>query len=84
LVHKHGGPSNERGAPEELPKPLHRTLKEQRTLLHSLVSIVARDQRVPHSHVHARLRRECGGPPVSQASVTQLQQRIEAIRREIR
>ena len=64
-------------------QPLHRTLREQRKLLNSLVSIVAKTTQEPHGHVHARLRRQCGGPPVSQASVTQLQQRIDAVRREL-
>lgn len=64
-------------------QPIHRTLREQRKLLHSLVSIVAKSTSQPHSHIHARLRRECGGPSVSQASVTQLQQRIDRIRAEL-
>lgn len=67
-----------------LHQPLHRTLREQRKLLNSLVSISAKQNGEPHSHVHARLRKQCGGPPVSQASVTQLQARIDVLRRQIR
>lgn len=72
-----------RAGTSETFQPLHRTLREQRKLLNSLVSIVAKTTQEPHGHVHARLRRQCGGPPVSQASVTQLQQRIDAARREL-
>lgn len=68
-----------RGASE--PKPLYRTLKEQRTLLNSLVAIQAKRTGMPHSHVHAELRRRVGGPPVGQASVAQLQARIDHLRR---
>lgn len=64
-------------------EPIHRTLKEQRKLLNSLVGIVAKLRSEPHGHVHARLRRQCGGPPVGQASVTQLQKRIDALRKEL-
>lgn len=71
------------GAESTSYEPVHRTLREQRKLLNSLVSIVAKTQNEPHSHVHARLRRQCGGPKVSQASVTQLQKRIDVLRRQI-
>ena len=33
--------------------------------------------------VHAELRRVCGGPAVAQASVTQLQARIELLRKRL-
>ncbi len=62
------------------PKPLYRTLKEQRSLLNSLVAIQAKRTGVPHAHVHADLRRRVGGPPVPQASVSQLQARIDLLR----
>jgi hypothetical protein len=35
----------------------------------------------PHGLIHAELRRELGGPAVAQASVTQLQARIDYLRR---
>lgn len=69
------------GKPEQGPPPLYRTLREQRTLLNSLVAIQAKRSGMPHSHIHADLRRRVGGPPVSQASVTQLQARIDALRK---
>jgi superfamily II DNA or RNA helicase len=63
--------------------PLYRTLQEQRRLLNSLVGIYAKSHNEPHGSVHAELRRICGGPAVSQASVAQLQARIEWLRKRI-
>jgi superfamily II DNA or RNA helicase len=68
------------GEPEPQNVPLYRTLKEQRTLLNSLVSIWAKSSNQPHGIVHAELRRICGGPAVAQASVAQLQARITRLR----
>ncbi|TFC65908.1 DEAD/DEAH box helicase [Cryobacterium sp. TMT2-4] len=65
------------------PPPLYRTLKEQRTLLASLVGMWSKLAGEPHGMVHAELRRECGGPAVAQASVTQLQKRIDLLRRRL-
>jgi superfamily II DNA or RNA helicase len=65
------------------PVALYRTLKEQRSLLNSLVGLWARHTGEPHSQVHGELRRICGGPPVAQATVTQLQARIEFLRRKL-
>lgn len=67
-----------------LPAPLHRTLREQRQLLNSLVGLYARQSGEPHGSVHAELRRICGGPAVSQATVTQLQSRIDVLRKRVR
>lgn len=64
--------------------PLYRTLREQRTLLNSLVGMRAKLSGEPHGHIHAELRRVCGGPAVAQASVTQLQARIDYLRRALR
>ncbi|WP_236968458.1 DEAD/DEAH box helicase [Microbacterium aurantiacum] len=66
-----------------LPAPLHRTLKEQRQLLNSLVGLYARQSGEPHGAVHAELRRLCGGPAVSHATVAQLQSRIDLLRRRV-
>jgi superfamily II DNA or RNA helicase len=66
-----------------LPQPLHRTLKEQRQLLNSLVGLYARQTGEPHGVVHAELRRLCGGPAVSHATVAQLQARIDLLRRRV-
>ncbi|HEY5224857.1 MAG TPA: DEAD/DEAH box helicase [Microbacteriaceae bacterium] len=65
------------------PAPLYRTLKEQRSLLNSLVGLYAKNSGEPHGLVHAELRRVCGGPAVAQASVTQLQSRIDLLRKRM-
>jgi superfamily II DNA or RNA helicase len=70
--------------PAEHPKALYRTLKEQRSLLNSLVGMRAKVSNEPHGLIHAELRRVCGGPPVAGASVTQLQARIEYLRKGMR
>jgi superfamily II DNA or RNA helicase len=68
---------------EERPedKPLYRTLKDQRSVLNGLVGMRARLSGEPHAQIHAELRRTCGGPPVASATVAQLQNRIEYLRR---
>ena len=66
------------------PQALHRTLKEQRQLLNSLVGLYARQSGDPHGMVHAELRRVCGGPAVSHATVAQLQARIDVLRSRVR
>ncbi|GAA1692634.1 DEAD/DEAH box helicase [Microcella alkalica] len=73
----------ERPPSERQPAPLYRTLKEQRTLLNNLVGLRAKLTGQPHGHVHAELRRVCGGPAVGQASVAQLQSRIDFLRRQM-
>jgi hypothetical protein len=64
-------------------QPLHRTLREQRTLLNSLVALWSRQTNTPHGIIHAELRSTCGGPAVGQATVAQLQARIDLLRRRI-
>ncbi|GAA2015393.1 DEAD/DEAH box helicase [Microbacterium ulmi] len=71
-------------AQPEVPQALHRTLKEQRQLLNSLVGVYARQSGGPHGAVHAELRRLCGGPAVAQATVAQLQARIDLLRARVR
>ncbi|GAA4189159.1 DEAD/DEAH box helicase [Microbacterium oryzae] len=71
------------GAEPALPAPLHRTLKEQRQLLNSLVGVYARQTGEPHGAVHAWLRKTCGGPAVAQATVAQLQTRIDTLRKRV-
>jgi superfamily II DNA or RNA helicase len=75
----------ERALPEaeRTPPALYRTLKEQRTLLNSLVGMRAKLTGEPHGLVHAELRRECGGPAVAQATVSQLQARIDLLRKRM-
>ncbi|MBP8920526.1 MAG: ATP-dependent helicase, partial [Micropruina sp.] len=59
---------------------LHRALEARRKELNSLVAQYARVTGVPHSHVHAELRRQCGGPPLARATTEQVEQRIALIR----
>lgn len=59
---------------------LHRALESKRKQLNSLVAQYARTKGVPHSHVHAELRRQCGGPPLAQASTDQVDARVAMIR----
>jgi hypothetical protein len=73
------GPADDR--PED--KPLYRNLKEQRAVLNGLVGARARLSGEPHAHIHAELRRTCGGPPVAQATVSQLQDRIDFLRKRL-
>ncbi|GAB2568370.1 DEAD/DEAH box helicase family protein [Leucobacter ruminantium] len=68
----------------EAPEALHRTLGEQRKLLNSLVGMYSKVSGEPHKDIHTELRRVCGGPAVAQASVTQLQKRIDLLRRRLR
>lgn len=63
----------EKVAPEEV---LHRSLSVKRKELNSLVAQYARLKGTPHSHVHAGLRRECGGPALGQCTSDQVDQRI--------
>ena len=75
-----------RSAPEDAEPedvPLYRTIKEQRTLLSSLVGMWSKLSGEPHAMIHTELRRLCGGPAVPQASVTQLQARIELLRKRL-
>ncbi|KRE23484.1 DEAD/DEAH box helicase [Agromyces sp. Soil535] len=82
---RRAGDRRKHTAESEQPEPvaLYRTLKEQRALLNSLVGLWARHTGEPHSQVHAELRRVCGGPAVAQATVTQLQSRIDLLRRRL-
>lgn len=70
-------------APTTLPEPLHRTLREQRRLLNSLVGVYAHQSGLSHGAIHAQLRAQCGGPEVAKATLTQLQARIHALRQKV-
>ncbi len=59
---------------------LHRALATRRKELNMLVSQYARVKGMPHSHVHAELRRQCGGPSLAQATTDQVEARITMIR----
>jgi superfamily II DNA or RNA helicase len=82
--HRRAREAREGPADSAPPQALHRTLKEQRQLLNSLVGLYARQTGDPHGMVHAELRRVCGGPAVSHATVAQLQARIDVLRSRVR
>jgi len=65
---------------ETAERSLFRALEGSRKELNSLVSQVARVRGIPHSHVHAGLRREVGGPPLAQATTEQVEARIRLAR----
>ena len=66
---------------ERTPPPMYRTLKDQRKVLNGLVSMHAKVTGQPHGIIHAELRRVCGGPAVAGATVSQLQARIDYLRK---
>jgi CRISPR/Cas system Type II protein with McrA/HNH and RuvC-like nuclease domain len=59
---------------------LHRALAAQRKVLNALVSQYAHAKGLPHSHIHAELRRQAGGPALSRATTEQVDERIALIR----
>lgn len=59
---------------------LYRELATRRKELNRLVAICARTQGRPHSHVHADLRRQCGGPALAQCTAEQVEARIATVR----
>ena len=70
---------------ERTPEPvsLARALDTKRKELNSLVAQYARVQGMPHSHVHADLRRTCGGPALAQATSAEVDARIDTIRKRL-
>jgi hypothetical protein len=73
------------GAPKESgvvrEEALHRALPPLRKELNALVGAWHHRTGVPHGAIHTELRQACGGPLAAQASVAQVQQRIDTIRR---
>jgi superfamily II DNA or RNA helicase len=57
------------------------SLAALRKELNTLVTAWHHRTSQPHAVIHADLRRSCGGPPVPQATGTQLQARIDMLRR---
>jgi len=61
---------------------LHRLVRARRRgELNSLVAQYALVLGVPHSHIHADLRRRCGGPSLAAATTEQVQARIDELRK---
>ncbi|MGL4832148.1 MAG: DEAD/DEAH box helicase, partial [Propionibacteriaceae bacterium] len=57
-----------------------RALEKERKQLNSLVAQYARAKGQPFAHIHAELRRQCGGPPLARATEAQVKERIERLR----
>ncbi|KUI13003.1 hypothetical protein AU193_04490 [Mycobacterium sp. GA-1285] len=65
----------------EVPRPSkHGELRELRSQLNALVSVVHHRTGKPHGWIHSELRRICGGPPIAAATTEQLKARIRAAR----
>ena len=77
-VRRHDRAERREKVPTEVS--LHRALATRRKELNMLVSQYARVKGMPHSHVHAELRRQCGGPPLAAATSDQVEARITMIR----
>ncbi|MBI4900874.1 MAG: DEAD/DEAH box helicase [Actinobacteria bacterium] len=58
-----------------------RALEARLKELNSLVAQYARVAGVPHAHIHADLRRRCGGPSLSAATTEQVEARIAELRK---
>ncbi|MFG2073618.1 DEAD/DEAH box helicase [Nonomuraea maritima] len=65
--------------PREALAP-HEQIAELRRELNGLVGAWNHRTGQPHGVIHAELRRVCGGPPIAQATVEQIQERITKIR----
>ncbi|MGL5405389.1 MAG: DEAD/DEAH box helicase [Propionibacteriaceae bacterium] len=79
---RHLARQSKRDRREKVPEVevLHRSLATKRKELNSLVAQYSRIRGVPHSHVHADLRRQCGGPALASATDAQVDARIARIR----
>jgi superfamily II DNA or RNA helicase len=67
-------------APEPPPQSTFQRRSELRKQLNTLVAAQHHRTGRPHGQIHAELRKLCGGPPSAQASITELEERIAAIR----
>lgn len=65
---------------QEPERSLARAMADKRKELNTLVSQYARLKGIPHSHVHASLRRECGGTALATATTDQVDKRVRTIK----
>lgn len=72
--------SSARAAEAERSEFDHRRAASLRKELQQLVNAWARRSGQPHGSIHNDLRRRSGGPEVPQASVAQLEKRVETVR----
>jgi hypothetical protein len=64
----------------EQDRATHEQLAELRKELNNLVGAWHHRTGRPHGNIHTDLRKACGGPPVAQATVEQLRERITTLR----
>lgn len=69
-------PDTVASSPTAASVPDHRRIKELRQQLAKNVSAWSARTGKPHGVIHNELRRECGGPPVAQATQEQLEARL--------
>ncbi len=83
LLRRHQATHSARGAGTgAAPTPsTHERLRTLRRELNGLVAAWHHRTDTPHGVIHADLRSTCGGPPSAVASATELQQRIDTLRR---
>lgn len=82
LLRERAASSQHRGR-EAAPPPdvtAHQAVSAARRELNEVVRAFARQSGATPAAVHARLRRECGGPATAQASAAELAQRIDRVR----
>lgn len=68
------------GRSPKSPLPSGQRRLALRRELNALVAAHHHRTGLPHGKIHAELRRRCGGPPSAQATITQLEARIETLR----
>ncbi len=74
------GDSPPAAAVDQMPQADHRVLAGLRRELNALVGAYARRTGAPHATVHARLRRDCGGPAVPLADADEIGKRVHTLR----
>ncbi|WP_017615222.1 DEAD/DEAH box helicase [Nocardiopsis salina] len=70
----------EQDGDEEESGPTHEVLAQLRRELSGLVGAWHHRTGKPHGVIHNELRRACGGPPVAQATPSQMRERISKLR----
>jgi hypothetical protein len=70
-------PRSEKAEPEEITREALAALRKE---LNGLVGAWSQRTSQPHGVIHAELRRQCGGPPLAQATADQVRARITKIR----
>ncbi|MGH8792044.1 MAG: DEAD/DEAH box helicase [Stackebrandtia sp.] len=80
---RRGAASTSNGSASERSRPMSAAERRiaLRKQLNALVAAHHHATNLPHGKIHAELRRRCGGPPSAQATIEQLEQRIEEMQK---